>query len=88
MNKQELINAINAAIPKAKAVCTSEFYNNGNAAGIWLRGSEEVVDGMRIFDDNHCDDIDSPLHPTLQAIVDKAGWYCEPYDAGTAMLYY
>lgn len=83
MKKQTLIDKINAAVPEARATDATDFYGSKDN-GIWLRGSESVAfDHQLIFDYwNYC-----ALHPDIEKLIKKAGWYVEPYDAGTAFLY-
>jgi hypothetical protein len=81
---QTLINKINKAMPKALAAPSADFYGD-NSKGIWLRGSEDFAeDGARVF--NYYND-DNLLHPKLEKIIKDAGWYAEPYDSGTCMIW-
>ena len=83
MKKQTLIKKINAAVPEALATDAIEFYGR-KTSGIWLRGSESIAaDYHSIFDYYN----DCALHPKIEKLIKKAGWYVEPYDAGTAILY-
>lgn len=85
LSEQAMISKINKVLPEANAVPMAEFYGDPSRKGIWLRGSEEFAsDGLPIF---NAGTIEDALHPTLQAIVDDNGWYGEPYDGGTLMLY-
>lgn len=84
MKQDALIKKINAAIEGARATPRKEFDGRENP-GIWFRGSEQCfIDGQPLFD--YYND-DQQVHPTLEAILKKAGWYWEPYDSGTLMAY-
>lgn len=88
MNKSVLIKKINKALPQAEAVDASEFYGE-DRDGIWFKGSEATAsDGFIIFDyyEEFTQDT-MGIHPTLYKILNEAGWYGEPYDAGTLMAW-
>jgi hypothetical protein len=88
MKTKDLIKKINKLIPEAKAVRASDFYNDNSRDGIWFRGSEDYAsDGLLIFDYYEEYAIHSKIHPTLEKILTDAGWYGEPYDAGTLMAW-
>lgn len=94
INENDLIKIINKQIPEAQAVSIKEFYEDDDYAeisprynGIWFKGSEDYCksDDLPIFD---CyEEFGHDIHPTLSKILDDAGWYGEPYDAGTLMAY-
>lgn len=80
-----LINNINTAFPGANAVSMKEW-DQRDTPGIWFRGSEScTIDGIPLYD---CyNDSGDEIHPKLQAMLKKAGWFAEPYDSGTLMAY-
>ena len=88
MRQGHLINKINRLIPIAKATPMSEFYDD-DSTGIWIKGSEYLYKGTLSYDrllfESYLDD--EAIHPDLLEIIEDAGWYGEPYDAGTLMLY-
>ena len=89
MKQGHLINKINRLIPIARATPMAEFTGEDTDRGIWIRGSEyshtgSLEFGRLLFEYYMFDD---PIHPDLLKIIDDAGWYWEPYDAGTLMLY-
>ena len=85
MKTEKLIAKLEKMFPESKPVCTVEW--DGREGGIWFRGSEDVLaDGERVFDHynvdwNYC------MNPQIDRVLDEAGWYAEPYDAGTCMAY-
>ena len=89
MREKTLIKKINRLIPQAKAVPASEFYDDPEVEGIWFKGSEdEYLDGLPIYNPYcefgiHRDT--GGIHGDLYKILEDAGWYAEPYDAGTLM---
>lgn len=89
MKQGHLINKINRLIPIANATPMSEFYNDDSKTGIWIRGSEYDFKGSltyeRLLFEYYLDD--DAVHPDLLKIIEDAGWFWEPYDAGTLMLY-
>jgi hypothetical protein len=89
MNESDLILEINEYIPQARAVSLKEFYDNEDSQGIWFKGSEDIAsDGTIVFDGNETYMSETQgIHPTLYDILEKAGWYGQPYDAGTLMAY-
>ena len=88
MKQGHLINKINRLIPIANATPMSEFYDD-DSIGIWIRGSEYSYKGTlsyeRLLFEYYLDD--EAVHPDLKEIIEDAGWFWEPYDAGTLMLY-
>jgi len=88
MKQGHLINKINKLIPVAKATPMSEFYGD-DSTGIWIRGSEYSYKGSLSYERLLFEyyDFENQLHPDLLEIIEDAGWYGEPYDAGTLMLY-
>ncbi len=88
MKQGHLINKINRLIPIANATPMSEFYDD-DSTGIWIRGSEYDFKGSlpyeRLLFEYYLDD--DAVHPDLLKIIEDAGWFWEPYDAGTLMLY-
>jgi len=88
MKQGHLINKINRLIPIANATPMSEFYDD-DSTGIWIRGSEYSYKGTlsyeRLLFEYYLDD--EAVHPDLKEIIEDAGWFWEPYDAGTLMLY-
>ena len=88
MKEGHLINKINRLIPIAKATPMSEFYDD-DSTGIWIKGSEYLYKGTLSYDrllfESYLDD--EAIHPDLLKIIEDAGWFYEPYDAGTLMLY-
>tara|TARA_B100001059_G_C17815523_1_gene574976 strand:+ start:2036 stop:2293 length:258 start_codon:yes stop_codon:yes gene_type:complete len=83
MKQGHLINKINKLIPVANATPMSEFYDD-DSIGIWIRGSEYSYKDRLLFEYY---DFENQVHPELLKIIEDAGWYGEPYDAGTLMLY-
>lgn len=83
MKQGHLINKINKLIPVANATPVSEFYDD-DSIGIWIRGSEYSYKDRLLFEYY---DFENQVHPELLKIIEDAGWYGEPYDAGTLMLY-
>jgi len=88
MKQGHLINKINRLIPIANATPMSEFYDD-DSTGIWIRGSEYSYKGSlsyeRLLFEYYLDD--EAVHPDLKEIIEDAGWFWEPYNAGTLMLY-
>ena len=91
MKEKTLIKKINRLMPEAKATPLSEFYNNPEAEGICFRQEgNHHSDGLPIYDcycefGVHTDT--NGVHGELYKVLEAAGWYAEPYDAGTLMAY-
>jgi len=81
MSESKLIAKIEREFPESKPTPASHFVE-GYEEGIWFRGSEDSVDHVPIFD--HWE---MAVHPKLSEILMNAGWYSEPYDAGTLMAF-
>lgn len=85
MKQAALLKKLQRMFPESKPVCTSEW--NGTPGGIWFRGSEDyLANGERVFDYynvewNFC------INPRIASVLDRAGWFAEPHDAGTCMAY-
>ena len=83
-----LCKKLNAAYPNIDAVPYNEFTGEDKVEqdGIWLKGSEDLdKDGLPYFD--YWCMTGSQYHEGVEAMADKHGFYCEPYDAGTLMLW-
>ena len=93
MKQGHLINKINRLIPIANAIPKEEF---DGGSGICIRGSEYSFQGSLDYErllyehylayEEGCSE-DDCVHPDLLKIIEDAGWFWEPYDAGTLMLY-
>jgi|TARA_B100000073_G_scaffold348404_1_gene367006 hypothetical protein len=81
MSESKLIDKIEKEFPEAKPSPASTFAEGYE--GIWFRGSEDSVDHVPIFDYWN----EMTVHPKLSEILMDAGWYSEPYDAGTLMAF-
>ena len=82
MELKTLIKKIDKELPEAMATEGIEWAV-GYEHSIWFRGSEDyAADGQLIYD-NYGHISTMGVHPKLYKIVEAAGWYCEPYDAGT-----
>jgi len=85
MKQAQLINHLNKLFPEARAVAREEF--DGSNVGVWFRGSEDfLANGERVFDHYEVS-WNFGMNPAIEVVLEKAGWYSEPYDAGTAMAY-
>jgi|TARA_A200000159_G_C7286477_1_gene323800 hypothetical protein len=90
-NFNEVLDILNKAFPELLAVDSAEFaerYKPEN--GMWFKGSEGGLapDGLPLFDyymefGIHRDT--DGVHPKLNNLLRKHGFYPEPYDAGTLM---
>tara|TARA_R100000935_G_C2799486_1_gene149777 strand:+ start:700 stop:996 length:297 start_codon:yes stop_codon:yes gene_type:complete len=89
MSESKLIAKIEKWLPEAKPTPASHFAEGYE--GIWFRGSEDVawcgetVDDVAIF--SPYGEFGDIVHPKLSEILMGAGWYPEPYDAGTLMAF-
>ena len=86
MNIKALIKKISKEFPEARATRGDEW-SDGYEFAIWFKGSEDhTADGGIIFDEFGQPET-MGVHPKLYEIVNAAGWYCEPYDAGTLFAF-
>lgn len=86
LSKQELIALLNEKYIEIGATDASDFFGH-EAGGIWLRGTEvQVINGNRVYDEHTFHD-EGGINPELEALFKKHGWYGEPYDAGTLMVW-
>ena len=86
MNMKALIKKINKELPEAMATEGIEWDANSDSA-IWFRGSEDYAADDQLIYDNYGHINTMGVHPKLYKIVEAAGWYCEPYDAGTLFAF-
>ena len=78
----KLIKKLNATFPGINAVSTVEW--DGNEGGIWFRQEGNLhPDGTYYFDYYGS----RQVHPEVEKMLDSAGFFAEPYDAGTWMAY-
>jgi len=86
ISNDEIIALINKKLPAARAVPLTDWNSNTTKDGIWFRGSEDYAqDGKRIF--NYYSKTAKMMHPRIEKLLAKYGYYIEPYDCGTAMAY-
>jgi hypothetical protein len=74
-------DAVDNLIKELKAVFPHEFFRrseefDGHSGGVWFSGESGLVDYYEEYTD-----------PKLQEILDKHGFFIEPYDPGTMMAY-
>ena len=85
MTNNKLIELINIAVPEAQAVPIAQWDNSRTDSGIWFKGSEDYTsDNKRVF--NYYSEGDM-LHPKIEKLLAKHGYYVSPYDSGTVMAY-
>jgi len=84
-----LAKKLNQAFPGLEAVTLDNFYGHEKVDqdGLWFRGSEggEAPDGYPFFD--YWGEFGPRYHLKLEALVEKHGFFLEPYDAGTLMAH-
>ena len=86
MKEATLIKKLTKMFPESMPVSLNDW-NGSESPGIWFRGSEDVLsNGERVFD-YYCTAWNYGLNPRIEAVLRKAGWYSEPWDAGTCMAY-
>ena len=66
---------------------TSEEFDPNSEGGIWFSNEEGGIDDMPLYDNHGETDYKFEAHPKLQALMDKNGWFIEPYDSGTLMAF-
>ena len=90
MNREELIKELIKRYPNKMFRTTEEF--NGSKGGIWTSGEDgHMKSGLPLFnyysqdyeEKNYIFGVSKILHNWLE----KKGWYCEWYDAGTVMIW-
>ena len=81
LQRSKLIAKLNRVFPDCNAVPSEDF--DGQRGGIWFRQEGEYApDGLPLFDywgECHAECV----HPSLDKMLESAGWHTEPYDAGT-----
>lgn len=79
----QMIAILKEAFPKGNFVDSAEF--SGSKGGIWIRGDFEI-DGEPAVD-GWADSYEFGAHPKLAALCKAHGWFCEPHDPGTMMIW-
>lgn len=86
LTKQELIDLLNEKYKEIGATDAAEFYGH-ESDGVWLKGTEtQIINGHRVYDDNAFFQQDG-VNPELESLFKENGWYGEPYDSGTLMVW-
>lgn len=66
---------------------TEEFYGKSSSGmqGIWTTNEHQsdALDGETIYGSYTT----YQTHPKVEALLSELGWFCEPHDAGTLMLW-
>ena len=90
-SRQSLMAKLQKKYPKMFLRTTEEF--SGSEGGIWTSGESGVSDskGFPLFD-YYAEDYKEinyimGVSKSLSEFLEKNGWYCEFYDAGTVMIY-
>lgn len=73
MKTSTLIKKINENFPNYNAVPASDFYGE-EIDGIWIKGAN-VTSEYELAD------------PILNSLIERCGFFFEPYDGGTAMAF-
>lgn len=81
MKRQQLINALKELLGNDWFLRTTEAFN-GSKGGIWTTNerTSNALDGQTIMEEYE-------VHPKVEALVKQHGFFVEPYDAGTLMIY-
>jgi len=89
MKEAALIKKINKLYPGVKATPLAEFYGDETQEGIWFRGSEgDAINGEPVYAYWYTGWAETfGVNPEFDKLVEKCGWHCEAYDAGTLMAY-
>jgi hypothetical protein len=58
---------------------------DGVEGGIWSTGEETLPDGLYLYDS--WGDITNGTHPEIKPWLEEAGWFIEPVDPGTLMIW-
>ncbi len=87
MERNQLIGELQSKYPKMLLRTTEEF--DGTPEGIWTNGEEPPVNkkGLPLFNyyaENNS--YDFGIENNFSQYLDKLGWYCEWYDAGTIFI--
>lgn len=85
MNRNTLINIINDVWPVCKAVPSEDFHPSMEG-GIWLRGSDDIINNMPVFDEFVFPDTEG-MFPEIYSFVVSSGWFFEPYDGCTQFIW-
>jgi hypothetical protein len=91
MNRQQLISALQKRYPSGTFRTTEEF--DGTEGGVWTSGESGLEDkkGLPVFNYYAQDNSETTyifgVRKTLHNWLEKQGWYCEWYDAGTLMIW-
>ena len=86
MKRAALIKKINKVIPEAKAAPSEEFgWDKGAILFLGSDGGYVEETGAPIFDYYRICGWD--VNPTLEEILEEAGWFAEPNDPGTLFAY-
>lgn len=89
VDRDKLISKLRRAYPNMFLRTTEEF--NGTKGGIWTSGEESPTDrnGDELFD-YYSEDYDNRTFGVINHFdnfLNRNGWFCEWYDAGTMMIY-
>jgi hypothetical protein len=82
-SRESLIEDLRALLGDKFFIRESEEFD-GRVGAIWTTNEEtaEALEGGFIYDTESL-----ACHPSVEAVLDKHQWFCEPYDAGTLFFY-
>jgi hypothetical protein len=91
IRRESLMAKLEKKYPKMFLRTTEEF--DGGSGGIWTSAENIVLDNSRMpLFNYYADDYNEVsyimgVRKSLHDFLEKNGWYCEFYDAGTVMIY-
>lgn len=82
MKRDKLMQAMRELLGSKWFLKTTEEFN-GSEGGVWTTNerTSEALGGQTIMDHDY------QVHPKIERLVERFGFYVEPYDAGTLMIY-
>lgn len=88
MKREKLMDTLSKKYPTMFLRTSEEF--NGNEGGIWTSGEESPrnAKGQELFDYlSESKDYSLGIRKDFYEYLEKIGWYCEWYAAGTIMIW-
>lgn len=89
LSQKQLIESLKQTF-KLKFVSDGATFSRHNEGSIWIsaESGETASDGRNLFDYYSYDEnYIFGIHQEFEAFIEKKGWWCEWYDAGTLFLF-
>jgi hypothetical protein len=90
--RERVMFSLKELLGENSLVKPSEEFDSTSKGGIWFSNEGRGIDGLPIYDsygetEGFSGGYPYEFHPKLQHLMERHGWFIEPYDSGTLMAF-